>query len=279
MCMVHSFSHFKIAHSRAYIVATRFLLYSNGTTQAKFGPTRAGIGSLGNHDEPVFPCSSTRDLKSPLPIPAILPEVTVESLLTSSWSSSAIYPLPMTVTSSEKQQITAQSLTRIVEAEVTEPDGRLMDMTSGAKVAHLYWEETYVMLFSCCPDRNLKNNCASFLSDISPFQANSCLITPDTSRATTPVEDIELFDPSRPSLSLGDSILLLIGKIPSYLDAAPKALTDARTFFITYAPSLHPLSLIISRPFFPLGPRRYWLPSLLKHAYIALCFIAQSSYE
>jgi hypothetical protein len=70
--------------------------------------------------------------------------------------------------------------------------------------------------------------------------------TPDASRATTPVDDIETFDPSRPSLSPGDSILLPIGKIPAYLDAALKALTlhtEARTSFITYASSLLPPSL------------------------------------
>jgi hypothetical protein len=70
--------------------------------------------------------------------------------------------------------------------------------------------------------------------------ADSRLVTPDASRATTPVEKhIETFDPSRPSLSPGDSILLPIGKIPSYLDVALKALTlhtEARTSFITYVP-------------------------------------------
>jgi len=89
--------------------------------------------------------------------------------------------------------------------------------------------------------------------------ANSHLVTPDASRATTPVEDIEMFDPSRPSLSPNDSILLPISKIPGYLDVALKALTlhtEARTSFITY-----------------------WLPSLLKHDYVALRFITQASYE
>ena len=67
--------------------------------------------------------------------------------------------------------------------------------------------------------------------------ANFHPITPDASRATTPVEDVETFDPAPPSLSPGDSILLPIGKITSYLDAALKALalhTEARTSFITY---------------------------------------------
>jgi len=149
-------------------------------------------------------------------------------LLTSSWSFSAIYPLPQTAITSGEKQIAAQSLTWSVEAE---PDGKLVDKTSGVEVAYLYWEAT----------------------------ANSRLVTPDASRATTPVEDIETFDPSRPALSPEDSILLPIGKIPSYLDAALKALTlhtEARTSFITY-----------------------WLPSLLKHEHIALRFITQSSYE
>jgi hypothetical protein len=62
----------------------------------------------------------------------------VELLLTPSWSFSAIYPLPQTagVTSSEKQ-ITAQSLTWTVEAE---PDGKLVEKTSGVEVTYLYWE-------------------------------------------------------------------------------------------------------------------------------------------
>ncbi|KAN0118447.1 hypothetical protein V8E52_005177 [Russula decolorans] len=160
--------------------------------------------------------------------PSRLSDVTVELLLTSSWSFSAIYPLPQTAITSGEKQIAAQSLTWSVEAE---PDGKLVDKTSGVEVAYLYWEAT----------------------------ANSRLVTPDASRATTPVEDIETFDPSRPSLSPEDSILLPIGKIPSYLDAALKALTlhtEARTSFITY-----------------------WLPSLLKHEHIALRFITQSSYE
>ena len=53
-------------------------------------------------------------------------------------------------------------------------------------------------------------------------------MTPDTSRATTPVGDVEAFDPFRPSVRPGDSILLTIGKVPSYLDMTPKALTSYR---------------------------------------------------
>jgi hypothetical protein len=75
--------------------------------------------------------------------------------------------------------------------------------------------------------------------------ANAQPVTPDGSRATTPVGDIKSFDPSRPSVSPGDSILLPISQVPGYLDEVLKALalhTEARTSFITYAfsPPLSP---------------------------------------
>ena len=106
----------------------------------------------------------------------------------------------------------------------------------------------------CCfvlPIRDLSLSCIFGFS-----RANSHPITPDSSRATTPVEDIETFDPARPSLSPGDSILLPIGKIPSYLDAALKALalhTEARTSFITYVSSFllpSPINLMSEIHFF-----------------------------
>jgi hypothetical protein len=117
---------------------------------------------------------------------------------------------------------------------------RGQDFRCGSDVSLLGSNVCYTVL--CCPTAiNLL-----FFSDIFDFSsANSSLVTPNASRATTPVEDIETFDPSRPSLSPADSILLPIGKIPSYLDAALKALTlhtEARTSFITYASSLLPQS-------------------------------------
>jgi hypothetical protein len=159
--------------------------------------------------------------------PSHLPDVTVELLLTSSWSFSAIYPSPQTAITSSEKQNAAQSLTWTVDAE---PDGRLVDKTSGVEVTYLYWEATYVILSCVARPRPI----SFFFLGIS--SANTRLVTPDASRATTPVEGIETFDPSRPSLSPGDSILLPISKIPTYLDAALKALTlhtEARTSFIT----------------------------------------------
>jgi len=161
--------------------------------------------------------------------PSSLPEVTVELQLAPSWSFSAVYPPPQAAIPSGGHQTTqSRALTWAVAAE---PSGTLVDKASGTEVSYLYWEA---------------------IANIQP-------VTPNSSRATTPVGDIEAFDPSRPSVSPGDSVLLPIGKIPGYLDEALKALAlhvEARTSFITY-----------------------WLPDLLKHEYVALRFLPQASYE
>ena len=71
--------------------------------------------------------------------PSRLSDVNVELLLTSSWSFSAVYPLPQTAIPSGEYQIPAQWLTWAVEAE---PDGRLVEKTTGVEVTYLYWEAT-----------------------------------------------------------------------------------------------------------------------------------------
>jgi hypothetical protein len=68
------------------------------------------------------------------------------------------------------------------------------------------------------------------------LSVNAHVITPDVSRASTPVGNAETFDPSHPSVTPGNSIFLPIGKVPGYLDVALKALTlhtEAHTSFIT----------------------------------------------
>ncbi|KAH9960153.1 hypothetical protein BC827DRAFT_1209480 [Russula dissimulans] len=178
-------------------------------------------------DEPDFQSRKVRKPVIYLYPPSSLLHVTVDLRLTSSWSFSAVYPSPRTTVPFE-QHHPAQSLTWAITAE---PDGTLVEKTTGAKVSYLYWEA----------------------------DASSRLVTPDSSRATTPVEDTEAFDPSRPSVNPGDSILLPIGRVAGYLDVALKALalhTEARTSFITY-----------------------WLPDLLKYEYVALRFLPQASYE
>ncbi|KAH8986744.1 hypothetical protein EDB92DRAFT_1949022 [Lactarius akahatsu] len=159
--------------------------------------------------------------------PWSLADVTVELALASSWRFSAVHPPPRT-TVPPGEPHTAQSLTWTVAAE---PDGTLVDKTSGMQVSYLYWEAI----------------------------ATPQPVTPGASRATTPIADIDTFDPARPSLNPGDSVLLPTSKVTGYLDLALKALTlhtEARTSFITY-----------------------WLPDMLKHEYVALRFVAQDAYE
>ena len=68
--------------------------------------------------------------------PSSLAKVTVELALTSSWRFSAVHPPPQT-TIPPGEPHTAQSLTWTVSAE---PDGTLVDKSSGMEVSYLYWE-------------------------------------------------------------------------------------------------------------------------------------------
>jgi len=68
--------------------------------------------------------------------PTSLPNITVNLLLTSAWHFSAVYPSPQTtIPSSENQPI--QGLTWEVAAE---PDGTLVNKSTGTEVSYLYWE-------------------------------------------------------------------------------------------------------------------------------------------
>ncbi|KAH8103028.1 hypothetical protein BXZ70DRAFT_927741 [Cristinia sonorae] len=85
------------------------------------------------------------------------------------------------------------------------------------------------------------------------------LDSPPMSRPSTPTTTILPFDPTRAAVGDDDSVLLPALEITPYLDACLKALglhTEARTSFITY-----------------------WLPSFLKHQFVAFKFISQKSYE
>jgi hypothetical protein len=68
--------------------------------------------------------------------PSSLADVTVELALASSWRFSAVHPPPRT-TVPPGEPHTAQALTWTVAAE---PDGTLLDKTSGMEVSYLYWE-------------------------------------------------------------------------------------------------------------------------------------------
>ncbi|KAI0265637.1 hypothetical protein BC834DRAFT_877926 [Gloeopeniophorella convolvens] len=141
--------------------------------------------------------------------PSALPDVSVNLSLIPSWTFSAIYPpvetLKATMSNTHRP---GQSIVWTVSAD---PDGTLVDKTTGLEVSYLFWEAS----------------------------PTSSLPTPEASRAASPVEETGLvtFDPAHPTVSPEESILLPAGDVPAYLDAALKALalhTEARTSFITY---------------------------------------------
>jgi len=83
--------------------------------------------------------------------------------------------------------------------------------------------------------------------------------SPPRSPAFDQPQPVEYFSPISSDLCDLDSVILPADKVTPYLDKSLRALglhTEARTSFITY-----------------------WLPSILKHKYIALRFVPQSAYE
>ncbi|KAG1736357.1 hypothetical protein EDB19DRAFT_1721864 [Suillus lakei] len=72
-------------------------------------------------------------------------------------------------------------------------------------------------------------------------------------------QSVDVFSPTSSTLNDTDSVVISVDKVTVYLDKSLKVLglhTEARTSFITY-----------------------WLPSVLKHEYIALRFVPQPAYE
>ncbi|KAG1764758.1 hypothetical protein EDD22DRAFT_968835 [Suillus occidentalis] len=72
-------------------------------------------------------------------------------------------------------------------------------------------------------------------------------------------QSVDTFNPITSNLDDMDSVVIPVGKVAVYLDKSLKALglhTEARTSFVTF-----------------------WLPSFLKHEYIALRFVPQAAYE
>ncbi|PBK81571.1 hypothetical protein ARMGADRAFT_1048796 [Armillaria gallica] len=143
--------------------------------------------------------------------------------LIKAWSFSVIYPdAPVT------DSAFGQSITWNVK---THDDDTLTDMSTGTRVSYLFWET--------------KTN-----PGLPPSPPPSPQMLPHTVRP---------FNPLRPKVNNGNSVVLHASKAAVYLD---KALTnlglhiEARTSFITF-----------------------WLPFILKHSYVALNFLPQASYE
>ncbi|KAG8922413.1 hypothetical protein FRC02_011867 [Tulasnella sp. 418] len=120
------------------------------------------------------------------------------------------------------------------------PDGTLRQEPSGVDTSYLLWEaETHLDLLDSPPSSPTS---ASLPSDL-----------------TSDCDDTESFIPGRSKCAPHNSVLLSVQEAPLYLNKALFELglhTEARTSFITY-----------------------WLPSLLKHQFIALRFVPQSAYE
>ncbi|KAI0088381.1 hypothetical protein BDY19DRAFT_994282 [Irpex rosettiformis] len=124
-------------------------------------------------------------------------------------------------------------------------------------------DETIEWVVSTLPDGTLVDKKSGLRVSYLFWEAETHpagLLTPAPSRSASPeCQELDLFDPSRPMITPNDAVLLSIDNVAAYLDGALKALTlhtEARTSFITY-----------------------WLPSLLKHKYVALKFLSHKSYE
>ncbi|KAG1894233.1 uncharacterized protein F5891DRAFT_732066 [Suillus fuscotomentosus] len=79
------------------------------------------------------------------------------------------------------------------------------------------------------------------------------------SQAASKPQPVDTFNPASSSLDDTDSIVIPVDKVTVYLDNSLKVLglhPEARTSFITY-----------------------WLPSILKHEYVALRFVPQAAFE
>ncbi|KAG8960039.1 hypothetical protein FRC00_000951 [Tulasnella sp. 408] len=164
-------------------------------------------------------------------------KATVELVLSLGWSLSAVYPIPPGLKPTRSASESAD-YGRVVQWNVTaRPDGTMSVNTANDAVeaTYLFWEAE---------------------THPQPLQVEGSKI----SRLPSPVEDTEFdspkeFTPGSSQCSPQDSVLLPVDEVPDYLDKALLALglhTEGRTSFITF-----------------------WLPSILKHDYIALRFIHQ----
>ena len=136
-----------------------------------------------------------------------------------------------------------------------ETDGRLVDKTTGVEMTTCTGRQRKLGVILCF----VRPRLMFFGHWLSSANSEIHLVSSDASRVTIPVEDIETFDPSRPSLSSDDSILLLKGNNPGYPDVAPKAFSlcadsprpvpfPSRT--LPLLPSSYPINLTGGKPLF-----------------------------
>ena len=117
-----------------YSASNSKLIYNNSYMNMEL--TFADYGIVSGDTILINPDSRPRKPVIYLYPPSSLADVTVELALSSSWRFSAVHPPPRTTVPPGAPH-TAQSLTWTVAAE---PDGTLVDKTSGMEVSYLYWE-------------------------------------------------------------------------------------------------------------------------------------------
>ncbi|KAK0200646.1 hypothetical protein DFS33DRAFT_1266706 [Desarmillaria ectypa] len=126
-----------------------------------------------------------------------------------------------------------------IEWDVDTHGDHTLTTTTGTRVSYLFWE-------------------AELNGRLSP------------SPPPSPRNTIIPFDPSSPQITHENSVVLRTSQAAVYLDKARSTFglhVEARTSFITYC--RYPYRILTS----------YWLPSILKHDYVALHFLPQASYE
>ncbi|QRV96135.1 ubiquitin family protein [Ceratobasidium sp. AG-Ba] len=174
-------------------------------------------------------------LRGGKPVIYLFPPVPLSNIhatltLTDTWEFSALYPPTPIETSKLPHSTNVQSVVWRVDAK---PDGTLWDHGTHREVSYLYWEAHSKLTLPS---------------------------SPDCSRPSSPTFDPrDTFDPSRPSITPQNSIVLPFDKVTGYIDSTLIALglhTEARTSFITY-----------------------WLPDLQRHDHIAIRFLPQDQYE
>jgi hypothetical protein len=103
-------------------------------------------------------------------------------------------------------------------------------------------------------------------------------LSPPHSPISDQAPSLEHFNPLSCNLYDTNSVVLSVGEVTIYLDKTLKSLglhTEARTSFITsvHSSSHTHVSTDLSEH------HRFWLPSFMKHEYVALRFLPQSAYE
>ncbi|KAK4687810.1 hypothetical protein P7C73_g2300, partial [Tremellales sp. Uapishka_1] len=128
------------------------------------------------------------------------------------------------------------------------PDGSLLDIETGLDLSYLYWE---VPLSHPIDRTNAPSR--EFVESTGIFQpARPVLDTTDPSAIALPADKVAMYlDKALRRLGLVSSVT-----IPTHASSDAVQQVEARNSFITY-----------------------WLPSILKHKYVALRFLPQTVYE